>query len=340
VKYKDAGVNIDAADRVVKIIGGKVKSTLSKQVLDGVGPFGAMYELPSSGLNSPVLVSTIDGVGTKLKLNVELGRHDVAGYDIVSHCSNDVLAEGARPLFFLDYIAMSVLDPDVVGAVMDGMVRACGECGCSIVGGETAELPDTYPPGEYDLVGCMVGVVDKDLIVDGSSIGAGDVVIGLASTGLHTNGYSLARKVLIELRGYALHDRHAELGETVGDALLAPHKPYVKAVLPLVEKKLLKGIAHITGGGVPGNIKRILPKGTGVSLKRNSWKMPPIFPLIQSEGDVEEAEMFRTFNMGFGLVLVVGARHAAEVLRSLEDAGEEHWKVGEVIKSDRPFVLA
>jgi phosphoribosylformylglycinamidine cyclo-ligase len=339
VKYEDAGVNIDAADRVVKIIGDKVKATLSENVLDGVGPFGAMYRMPHDAAASPVLVSTIDGVGTKLKLNVEMGRNDVAGYDLVSHCSNDVLAEGARPLFILDYVGMSKLDPDVIGHIVDGMVKACGECGCSIVGGETAELPDTYPPGEYDLVGCMVGLVDRDKIVDGGSIVAGDVVIGLGSTGLHTNGYSLARKVLLETRGFALQDRHGELGCTVGDALLAPHKPYVRSVLPLVDRRSLKGIAHITGGGLPGNIRRITPEGVGVSLRRGSWKVPPIFTVIQREGHVEEAEMFRTFNMGLGLVLVVGAGEADSVSRSLSDCGEEHWVVGEVVASDEPFDL-
>lgn len=339
MKYKDAGVNIDAADKVVKIIGGKARSTLSKHVLDGVGPFGAMFQMPSEGLRTPVLVSTIDGVGTKLKLNVALGRHDVAGYDLVSHCSNDVLAEGARPLFILDYIAMSVLDPEVVGAVVDGMVKACGECGCSIVGGETAELPGTYPPGEYDLVGCMVGVVDKGNIVDGGAIAPGDAVIGIASTGLHTNGFSLARKALLELRGFALEDRVDELGATVGDALLAPHKPYVGAVLPLVDKKLLKGIAHITGGGLPGNIKRILPGGVGVSLRRGSWTIPPIFTVIEREGGVDEKEMFRTFNMGLGLVLIVGSGDADAVCKSLRKSGEEHWIVGEVVESEKPFLL-
>jgi phosphoribosylformylglycinamidine cyclo-ligase len=339
MKYNDAGVNIDAADRVVKIIESKAKATLSEHVLDGVGPFGAMYQMPSSGTGTPVLVSTIDGVGTKLKLNVELGRHEVAGYDLVCHCSNDVLAEGAKPLFILDYIGMSVLDPDVIAGVVDGMVKACGECGCSIVGGETAELPDTYPPGEYDLVGCMVGMVDKSKIVDGSSIAAGNIVLGLPSTGLHTNGYSLARKVLLDVGGYALKDSLDELGTTVGDALLAPHRPYVSAVLPLVQQGLLKGIAHITGGGLPGNVRRILPEGTGVSIRRGSWEVPPIFTVIQREGSVDEVEMYRTFNMGLGLVLVVGADEAAAVSRSLDEAGERHWKVGEVVESSEPFVL-
>lgn len=339
MKYKDAGVNIDAADRVVKIIGSKAKTTLSEYVLDGVGPFGAMYQMPQAGLNVPVLVSTIDGVGTKLKLNAALGRHDVAGYDLVSHCSNDLLAEGARPLFILDYIAMSVLDPDIVGEVVDGMVKACGECGCSIVGGETAELPDTYPPNEYDLVGCMVGVVDKDKIVDGRSIAAGDVVLGLPSTGLHTNGYSLARKVLLESRGFSLDDRPDGLGTSVGDALLAPHRSYVSSVLPLVERRLVKGIAHITGGGLPGNVRRILPEGTGLSLRRGSWEVPPVFTVIQREGNVDEGEMYRTFNMGIGLVLVVGAREAEAVERSLEEAGERHWRVGEVVESTKHFIF-
>lgn len=340
MEYKDAGVNIDIADRVVKIIGKKAKTTFTDSVLDGVGPFGSMYRLPEADSKAPVLVSTMDGVGTKLKIHAELGRHEDAGYDLVSHCSNDVLAEGARPLFILDYIGMSVLDSDVVGMVVDGMVKACGECGCALIGGETAELPDTYPPDEYDLVGCMVGVVDQGRIVDGSSIVAGDLVIGLPSTGLHTNGYSLARKVLLELRGFGLNDRLAELRTTVGDALLAPHRPYVRSVLPLVNRGLVKGIAHITGGGLPGNVGRILPDGLGVSIHRGTWDITPIFATIQREGDVREEEMYRTFNMGLGLVLLVDASQADTVAKCLDGTGEKHWTVGEVIASAEPFSLS
>ncbi len=339
MKYKDAGVDIDVANRVVKIVGKKAKTTLSRHVLDGVGPFGAMYRLPKAWLKDPVLVSTMDGVGTKLKICSQLGRHDVAGYDIVSHCANDVLAEGARPIFVLDYIAMSVLDPAVVEKVIDGIVKACIENECALIGGETAELPDTYPENEYELVGCMIGIVDGAKMVNGATIAPGDVVVGLGSSGLHTNGYSLARKVLLDLRGYALTDRVAELRATVGDALLAPHKSYVRSVLPLVDRGLIKGIAHITGGGIPGNVSRVLPKGMGVTLRRDAWEVPPIFKVIQREGGVSEDEMYRTFNMGLGLMLIVGPAEADAVVGFLAEAKEEHWKVGEVVEHDAGFRL-
>jgi phosphoribosylformylglycinamidine cyclo-ligase len=339
VKYKDAGVNIDVAKGVVKIVGAKAKATLSQDVLSSVGPFGAMYSLPRKGVDDPILVSTMDGVGTKLKINAAMGRHEEAGYDLVSHCANDVLAQGGRPLFVLDYIAMSVLDSAIVGKIVDGMVKACKQCGCSLVGGETAELPETYPDDEYELVGCMIGVVERDHIVDGSSIVAGDVLIGLPSTGLHTNGYSLARKVLLELRGFSLSDRLGELKTTVGDALVAPHRCYVPAVLPLLEAGLVKGIAHITGGGLPGNVNRILPKGLGMTFRKSSWDVPPIFGVIQREGEVNEDEMYQTFNMGIGLVLVTGAKNSEEMENKIAAAGERCWTVGEVVESDKPFAL-
>jgi phosphoribosylformylglycinamidine cyclo-ligase len=339
VKYKDAGVNIDVADKIVKAIGSKAKATLTESVLRGVGPFGAMYRLSPPGVKAPVLVSSIDGVGTKLKICAQLGAHEGAGYDIVSHCANDVLAEGARPLFVLDYIGASALDPRVIDKVADGMVKACLECGCALIGGETAELPGTYPEGEYELVACMLGVVDESKIVDGSTIVPGDVAIGLPSSGLHTNGYSLARKVLLELRGFALDERLAELRATVGEALLAPHRQYVRPVLPLVDAGLVKGIAHITGGGLPGNVSRILPKGTGLAVKRGAWEVPPIFRVIEREGEVAEDEMFRTFNMGVGLVLIVDAERAGDVARELEAVGEQCRRIGEVIRGADVFQL-
>ncbi len=339
MKYKDAGVNIDVADKIVKMIGEKAKATLTESVLRGVGPFGAMYHLPSRDMKDPVLVSSIDGVGTKLKICAELGGHEGAGYDIVSHCANDVLAEGARPLFVLDYIGMSVLDPAVVEKVVDGMVKACVECGCALIGGETAELPGTYPQDEYELVACMLGVVERSKIVDGRSIVPGDVAVGLPSTGLHTNGYSLARKVLLEVRGFSLNDRLSELRTTVGAALLAPHRQYVRSVLPLVEAGLVKGIAHITGGGLPGNVSRILPEGAGLAVRRGAWEIPAIFKVIQREGEVAEDEMFRTFNMGVGLLLISDEANEADLVRVLKQAGERCWKIGEVIRSEETFKL-
>jgi phosphoribosylformylglycinamidine cyclo-ligase len=234
---------------------------------------------------------------------------------------------------------MSVLDPAVVGRVVDGMVKACRECNCSLIGGETAELPGTYPEDEYELVGCMVGLVDAHNIVDGRSITAGDVVIGLSSTGLHTNGYSLARKVLLELRGFSLSDRVAELKMTVGDALLAPHRCYTTAVLPLVEQGLIKGIAHITGGGLPGNVCRILPSGLGMAIKRDSWEIPRVFGVIQREGEVDESEMYQTFNMGLGLVLVCSLENSRQLEQSLSASGEKVWRVGEVVESEDAFKL-
>jgi phosphoribosylformylglycinamidine cyclo-ligase len=340
VKYKDAGVNIDVAKNVVKILGQKSKATLGKDVLSAVGPFGAMYRVPREGVEDPILVSTMDGVGTKLKVCAAMGRHEEAGYDLVSHCANDVLAQGGKPLFILDYIAMSVLDSAVVGKIVDGMVKACVECGCSLIGGETAELPETYPEDEYELVGCMIGLVDSDHIVDGKSIAAGDVVIGLPSSGLHTNGYSLARKVLLEMRGFALNDRLGELKTTVGDALVATHRCYVPAVYPLLQDGLVKGIAHITGGGLPGNVCRILPNGLGMAFKRSSWEVPAIFRVIQREGEVAEDEMYQTFNMGIGLVLVTSGANSEELVKRISAAGEKSWIVGEVVESDKPFTLS
>jgi phosphoribosylformylglycinamidine cyclo-ligase len=255
-------------------------------------------------MTEPILVASADGVGTKLKLAFETGIHNTVGADLVNHCVNDILVQGARPLFFLDYFATGKLEPDVTASVVEGMARACRENGCVLLGGETAEMPDFYPTGEYDLAGFIVGIVDKPKVIDGKSIMPGDVVLGLPSTGLQTNGYSLARKLFFEIGGYKVDSYLDELGTTVGQALLATHSSFLPEIGPLLDSGLIKGLAHITGGGFLENIPRILPDGVSVEINRGSWPEPPIFGLMQKLGNVDEKEMFRTFNMGIGMVVV------------------------------------
>jgi phosphoribosylformylglycinamidine cyclo-ligase len=304
ISYADAGVSIDNANRAVAKIRDYARSTFNERTLTEIGSFGGMFSAAFPQMTEPILVASADGVGTKLKLAFETGIHNTVGADLVNHCVNDILVQGARPLFFLDYFATGKLEPDVTASVVEGMARACRENGCVLLGGETAEMPDFYPTGEYDLAGFIVGIVDKPKVIDGKSIMPVDVVLGLPSTGLQTNGYSLARKLFFEIGGYKVDSYLDELGTTVGQALLATHSSFLPEIGPLLDSGLIKGLAHITGGGFLENIPRILPDGVSVEINRGSWPEPPIFGLMQKLGNVDEKEMFRTFNMGIGMVVV------------------------------------
>lgn len=332
--YARAGVDIDAATDAVTRMKAHIAKTTTPGVLTDVGSFGGMFALSALGkLNDPVLVSSIDGVGTKLKIAFATGRHDTIGHDLVSHCVNDILVQGARPLFFLDYFGTGKLDPTVAADVVKGLADGCRAAGCALIGGETAEMPGLYAPGEYDLAGCIVGLVDRANIVNGAQVVPGDIVIGVGSSGLHTNGYSLARQVLLEDAHLPLDEPLAALGgATLADALLWPHRCYAPAVLPLLESRQIKAMAHITGGGFTDNIPRVLPDGIGVQIQKDSWTVPPLFRLIQERGRVSEAEMFRVFNMGIGFVLIVSPDFAPGVMRKLADAAEEVFQIGETIK--------
>ncbi|MCC7007276.1 MAG: phosphoribosylformylglycinamidine cyclo-ligase [Acidobacteria bacterium] len=329
VDYRQAGVDIEAGNEAVRRIKMLARRTYTPGVLSGVGSFGGLFAL-GADVPDPVLVASADGVGTKLKLAFMTGIHDTVGEDLVNHCVNDILVQGARPLFFLDYLATARLAPDVAERIVAGMARACEANGCALLGGETAEMPGFYADGEYDLAGFIVGVVARNGVIDGRGIAAGDRLVALPSTGLHTNGYSLARKIVFELQGLGPDSRVDELGETVGAALLRPHRSYLQAVLPLLGTGLIKGMAHITGGGIPENLPRILPDSLGYSLDRQSWVIPPLFSWLQRAGRISEAEMFRAFNMGVGLILVCGPDDAVVLVDRLQAVGEHAWVLGEV----------
>ena len=334
--YRESGVDIDLGNETVRRIRSLAKTTFTPDVLSDIGSFGGLFRLDTNRCREPVLVSSADGVGTKLKVAFMTGRHDTVGADLVNHCVNDILVQGARPLFFLDYLATGRLLPDIAEQVVAGVARGCRENGCALIGGETAEMPGFYADGEYDIAGFIVGLVDRANIVDGRAIAPGDVLIGLPSAGLHTNGYSLARRVLFEVRGYAPETFLAELGATVGDALLAPHRSYLNAVAPLIDEGLAKGMAHITGGGITDNVPRALPQGCEAWIDRRAWDVPPIFRLLQRAGAISDEEMFRSFNMGIGLIVVCAAEKADSALRLLTGAGEPGAAlVGHVRPGDR-----
>ncbi|MGB7209767.1 MAG: phosphoribosylformylglycinamidine cyclo-ligase [Pyrinomonadaceae bacterium] len=318
ISYADAGVSIDNANRAVAKIRDMARSTFNEQTLTEIGSFGGMFSGMFPGMAEPILVASADGVGTKLKLTFETGVHNTVGADLVNHCVNDILVQGARPLFFLDYFATGKLDPEVTASVVEGMARACKENGCVLLGGETAEMPDFYPPGEYDLAGFIVGVVDKAKVIDGKSIVPGDVVLGIPSNGLQTNGYSLARKLFFEVGGYTTDSYIDELGSTIGEALLATHQSFLRPLEGLLDKGVIKGLAHITGGGFLENIPRILPEGVSVEIKRGTWPELPIFGLMQKLGNVDEKEMFRTFNMGIGMAVIVSLESLEPVMQNLD----------------------
>ncbi|HRI02534.1 MAG TPA: phosphoribosylformylglycinamidine cyclo-ligase [Pyrinomonadaceae bacterium] len=322
ISYADAGVSIDNANLAVNKIREFARSTFNERTLTEIGSFGGMFAGAFPDVAEPILVASADGVGTKLKLAFETGIHNTVGADLVNHCVNDILVQGARPLFFLDYFATGKLEPDTTASVVEGMAKACRENGCVLLGGETAEMPDFYPPGEYDLAGFIVGVVDKQRVIDGKSITPGDVVLGIPSTGLQTNGYSLARKLFFEIGGYTAVSYIEELGATVGEALLATHASFLPQIGPLLDSGVIKGLVHITGGGFLENIPRILPEGVAVEIQRGTWPELSIFGMMQRLGNVETQEMFRTFNMGVGMVVVCSRENAADILVAIDGAQE------------------
>lgn len=334
--YASAGVNIDAGNRAVELMRDAVRSTYDGRVLAGIGAFGGLFDVSAlKSLTQPVLVASTDGVGTKVKVAAQAGRFDSIGFDIVNHCVNDILVQGARPLFFLDYLASSRLEPEMMAAIVSGMAAACCEAGCALLGGETAEMPGVYAPGEFDVAGTIVGVVERAAILPRFDISEGDVLIGLRSSGPHTNGYSLIRTIFASV---PLDAVFPELGVPLADALLAPHRSY----LPLLGNKIggsaspVKALAHLTGGGFVENIPRVLPEGLGVSVRLGSWPVPPLFRLIQERGEISNSEMLRVFNMGIGMVVIVAEAEAREFQAAL---GEESWRIGVVAQSDRRFEL-
>ncbi len=328
--YKDAGVDIEAGNNFVQKIKPLVKSTFRPEVMTEIGGFGGLFSLNTSKYKNPVLVSGTDGVGTKLKLAFLADQHDTVGIDLVAMCVNDIVVQGAEPLFFLDYLATGRLEPDKAAQIVAGIAEGCRQAGCALIGGETAEMPGFYADGEYDIAGFTVGVVEKDQIIDGSSITVGNKLIGIGSSGLHSNGYSLARKIIFERMGLAINDTLADTGHSVADVLLTPTRIYVRSVLNLLKDFRINGIAHITGGGLLENVPRILPKGCSATFHLGSWNMPAIFPLLQEAGNVEQAEMYRTFNMGIGMVLAVAAADVDDMLSRLNGLGEQAWLIGEV----------
>jgi len=336
MEYKAAGVDIDAGNEIVRRIRSLARSTFTPGVLSDIGSFGGLFRLDRDRYQDPVLVSSVDGVGTKLKVAFMTGRHDTVGADLVNHCVNDILVQGAEPLFFLDYLATGRLSPVVAEQVVAGVARACRENGCALIGGETAEMPGFYADGEYDIAGFIVGIVEKSKLIDGRSVVPGDVLIGLPSTGLHTNGYSLARRVFFEAAGWRVDTFVRELNAMVGDVLLAPHRSYLPLIKPFFDRQSMKGLAHVTGGGITDNLPRVLPDGCAAEIDRQAWTVPPIFRVLQQRGDITDAEMFRTFNMGIGLVIVSASREADRIINTLSRAGEPNAiRIGFVVSGDR-----
>ncbi|HEY0080847.1 MAG TPA: phosphoribosylformylglycinamidine cyclo-ligase [Pyrinomonadaceae bacterium] len=340
ISYSDAGVSIDAANRAVERIREMARGTFNARTLSEIGSFGGMFDGAFPSMRAPVLVASADGVGTKLKIAFLTGRHDTIGRDLVNHCVNDILVQGARPLFFLDYVAAGRLAPETITSVVEGIARGCRENGCVLLGGETAEMPGFYAEGEYDVAGFIVGVVDREKIIDGRRIEAGDAVLALPSVGLHTNGYSLARKLFFEVAGHSAETHVEELGTTLGEALLAPHPSYLDALEGLLDAGSIKGLAHITGGGLVDNIPRILPESAAVEIARGSWPVLPVFKIMQQLGNVAEAEMFRTFNMGVGMVLICSPSDVQAVKTHLTTRNQPCYEIGRVVvaAADTPRV--
>jgi phosphoribosylformylglycinamidine cyclo-ligase len=340
ISYSDAGVSIDAATLATAKIKQLARRTFNERTLSEIGSFGGMFDGAFPKLQRPVLVASADGVGTKLKIAFETDTHNTIGRDLVNHCVNDILVQGARPLFFLDYIATGKLKPETVALIVEGVADGCRENGCVLLGGETAEMPGFYAEGEYDIAGFIVGVVDKERVIDGKSITAGDVVLALPSVGLHTNGYSLARKLFFEVAGYSADTHLAALGKTVGEALLAPHVSYLGALEGLLDADRIKGLAHITGGGLTDNIPRILPEATSVVINRDTWPVLPIFKLMQELGSVPDAEMYRTFNMGIGMIIIASGEDAEAIQIELGKRSQSCYKIGLVIEGDRKVSIS
>jgi phosphoribosylformylglycinamidine cyclo-ligase len=322
--YKQAGVDIDAGNDVVRRIRSLARGTFTPGVLSEIGSFGGLFRLNAAGISDPVLVASADGVGTKLRLAFLTGVHRTIGIDLVNHCVNDILVQGAQPLFFLDYLATGRLDPDVAVQVVEGLSAGCRANGCALLGGETAEMPGFYADGEYDVAGFIVGAVARDRLIDGSAITPGDALIGVPSSGLHTNGYSLARRIVFDVAGLRVDSHVAELGTTIGAALLEPHRSYLPLIRPILPSGLIKGMAHITGGGITDNLPRILPRGAAARIDRSAWQVPPLFQWLQRTGQVPDDDMYRTFNMGIGLIIACADVAADQVLADLGAAGEPH----------------
>jgi phosphoribosylformylglycinamidine cyclo-ligase len=339
VSYSDAGVDIDAATRATDRIKELARATFNQRTLSEIGSFGGMFDGAFPNLAQPVLVASADGVGTKLKIAFAAGVHNTVGRDLVNHCVNDILVQGARPLFFLDYVATGKLSPEVVASVVEGVANGCRENGCVLLGGETAEMPGFYSEGEYDIAGFIVGVVDRAKVIDGKLIKAGDVLLALPSAGLHTNGYSLARKLFFEIAGYEVNTHLPELGMAAGEALLQPHVSYLRPLEGLLDRGVIKGLAHITGGGLTDNIPRILPEGTAVSVEKGSWPVLPIFELFRRLGNVSDSEMYRTFNMGVGMVIVCSPADVESIKSHFYERGDRCYRIGEVIAGEREVLL-
>ena len=337
MRYRESGVDIDKANQATKAIARLVGKTWGPAVLSQIGHFGGLFEVPA-GMRKPVLVSSMDGVGTKIMVARMAGRYDTVGQDLVNHCVNDILVQNARPLFFLDYVAAGALDPEMVASVVQGLSAACHENQCALIGGETAEMPGLYQPGDFDLAGTIVGIVERDEIIDGAHIVPGDVIFALPSNGLHTNGYSLARKVIFDVMKMKLDARVDALGGTIGDELLRVHRSYLAAVTEIQARNAIKGLAHITGGGILENLPRIFPKGCAARIERGSWPVLPIFELIARDGDVVEGEMYRVFNMGAGMLVVVSAQDAERMPKRA--AGLDVHRVGEIVRGDGDVTLA
>jgi len=336
--YKTSGVDIDAGNETVRRIKRLAKATFTPGVLSDIGSFGGLFKLDTAAFKEPVLVSSADGVGTKLKVAFMADRHRTIGADLVNHCVNDILVQGATPLFFLDYLATGRLSPDVAEQIVEGIAKACTDNGCALLGGETAEMPGFYNDGEYDVAGFIVGAVDRSQIVDGRAIAVGDVLIGLPSSGLHTNGYSLARKIAFDELKLKIDSHVPELGETIGDAFLRTHRSYLPVIKPLLGKGTIKGMAHITGGGITDNLPRVLPPGTAARVNRTSWRVPPMFRWLGESGRVPEFDLRRALNMGIGMILVVAAKDADAVRKDLLHAGEANSVVIGDIVAGRPEV--
>ena len=329
LSYREAGVDLAAADRAKARLKKLVDATRDTNTLSELGSFGGLYAVPE-GMRAPVLVASADGVGTKLKVAIRAGRHDTVGRDLVNHCVNDILVQGARPLFFLDYLAVGELDERVVTEVVAGVACGCRENWCALLGGETAQMPDFYALGEYDLAGFVVGVVERDRVLDGSAVREGNHLIALASTGLHTNGYTLARRIMFDRLGLGPDDPFPETGRSVAEELLAPHRSYLEPLLPLLAQGRVHALAHVTGGGIPGNLPRVLPEGMGAVIERTSWRLPDVFRALQRAGDVPRDEMDRVFNMGVGMIAIVSRSEADAVLAALTASGETAWVLGQV----------
>jgi len=335
VTYADAGVDIDRANRTKKRIKYLAHKTFTRSVLSEIGGFGGLFAVDKAKWVDPILVSSVDGVGTKLKIAFEMDVHHTIGADLVNHCVNDIAVQGATPLFFMDYLATGKIEPEVTEKVIEGLADACKHNGCALIGGETAEMPGFYPDGEYDLAGFIVGAVERERIITGKTVEVGDVILGLASNGLHTNGYALARKLLFEVGKYTLDSYVNELKGKVGNELLRTHKSYWPAIKRLVDGECVSAMAHITGGGITENLPRVLPRGVAAVIEMGSWQVPPIFEHLQQLGNVPQEEMLRTFNMGLGMLLVVPSKKFKKAQTVLERAGEKAFTVGRIVKGDR-----